>query len=46
MLDSADTPMVLIEPKKVGEKGYVNSGHITAGRASIEHRPTFANVII
>ena len=46
MLDSADTPMVLIEPKKVGKKSYVHSGHITAGRTSIEHRPTFANVII
>ena len=46
MLDSADKPIVLMEPKKVGVKGYVNSGHITAGRTSIEHRPTFANVII
>ena len=44
MLDSTDKPMVLIEPKKVGKKSYVHSGHITAGRTSIEHHPSFSNV--
>lgn len=47
MLTSGEAPMDVIEAEKVKtKKTYTNSGHLIAGAAHIEHRPTFTDVSI
>ncbi len=45
ILASGEAQMEVIEPDKMkSKKGYTHSGHLVAGQASIEHRPTFTDV--
>ncbi len=45
MLTNGEAPMdVIEEAKKATKKTYTNSGHLIAGGAHIEHRPTFTDV--
>ena len=45
MLTNGEAPMDVIEKEKVKtKKTYTNSGHLIAGGAHIEHRPTFTDV--
>jgi len=45
MLTNGEAPMDVIEKEKVKtKKTYTNSGHLIAGAAHIEHKPTFTDV--
>jgi hypothetical protein len=45
MISNAEGEMAVIEPEKQkSKKGYTNSGHLVAGGAHIEHRPTLTQV--
>jgi hypothetical protein len=45
MISNAEGEMAVIEPEKQkSKKGYTNSGHLIAGGAHIEHRPTLTQV--
>lgn len=46
MLNANGAPMDVIEPAVAAKKkGYVNSGHLSAANAHIEHHPTFAQYV-
>ena len=45
LLTNGEAPMDVIEKEKVKtKKTYTNSGHLIAGAAHIEHKPTFTDV--
>jgi hypothetical protein len=45
MISNAEGEMAVIEPEKQkSKKGYTNSGHLVAGGAHVEHRPTLTQV--